>query len=48
MAADRIKPIELSADKASGRDADGSTLLPMLIAGLVLIVIGAVVVMMFV
>jgi len=48
MAPDRPKPFELSGDKASGRDADSSTLLPMLIIGLILIVAGALVVMIFV
>lgn len=38
----------LSADSASGRDSQGSSLVPMLVAGLVLILIGAVVVMTFV
>ena len=37
-----------SGDSASGRDSQGSTLVPMLIAGLILVVIGAVVVMAFV
>ena len=40
--------VVVSADAASGRDSDGSSLMPMLIAGLVLIVIGAVAVMAFV
>ncbi|MET3660827.1 hypothetical protein [Aquamicrobium ahrensii] len=40
--------VELSADHASGKDSDGSTLVPMLVAGLVLIVIGALAVMIFV
>lgn len=41
-------PIVTSGDAASGRDTHGSSLLPMLVAGLVLIVIGAVGVMIFV
>jgi len=40
--------VELSGEDASGRDAEGSTLMPMLVAGLVLIVIGALGVMVFV
>jgi len=38
----------LSGDSASGRDSQGSSLLPMLVAGLVLILVGAIVVMTFV
>jgi hypothetical protein len=38
----------LSGDSASGRDSEGSSLVPMLVAGLVLILIGAVVIMAFV
>ena len=48
MAIDKQKHVELSQSQASGADASGSTLLPMLIAGLVLIIIGAVAVMTFV
>lgn len=48
MAADRPKHVELAGDKASGADVSASTLLPMLIAGLILIVVGAVIVMAFV
>ncbi|MFC5387506.1 hypothetical protein ACFPLB_16220 [Aquamicrobium segne] len=40
--------IELSGEQASGQDAQGSTLMPMLIVGLVLIVIGAITIMIFV
>jgi hypothetical protein len=42
------KPVVLSSEAASGRDRTASSLMPMLIAGLVLIVIGAIVVMEFV
>lgn len=42
------KPIVIAGDAASGRDSDGSTLVPMLIAGLILISIGSVVLMAFV
>lgn len=42
------KPVVLSGDDASGRDSQGSSLVPMLIAGLILVTIGAVVVMAFV
>ena len=45
---DKRRPVTRSADKASGRDSQGSSLVPMLIAGLVLIAVGAVVVMTFV
>jgi hypothetical protein len=37
-----------SGENASGRDIGGSSLIPMLIAGLVLITVGAVAVMAFV
>ena len=40
--------IEVTGDNASGRDTGGSTLLPMLISGLILIVIGATAIVMFV
>jgi len=40
--------ITLTGEAASGRDMVSSSLLPMLVAGLVLIVIGAVMVMAFV
>lgn len=40
--------IELSGDDASGRDSRGSTLITMLIAGLVMIAVGAIVLMTFV
>ena len=48
MATGNYKRVEVSGDDASGRDSQGSTLVPMLIAGLVLVTLGAVVVMMFV
>lgn len=47
MAGDR-KRTEISSDDASGRDMAGSTLVPMLIAGLVLVLVGAVILMQFV
>lgn len=40
--------VVLSGDQASGRDSEGSSLLPMLIAGLVLVTVGALVLMTFV
>lgn len=48
MGINRPDRIELSGDAASGRDSHGSSLIPMLVAGLVLIAVGAIVVMMFV
>lgn len=42
------KPVVISADEASGRDSRGSSLIPMLVAGLVAVTLGAVVVMSFV
>jgi len=48
MATENYKRVELSGDDASGRDSHGSTLVPMLIAGLIAVVAGAVVIMMFV
>ncbi|MBN9070337.1 MAG: hypothetical protein J0H34_01820 [Rhizobiales bacterium] len=48
MTSETPKHVELSGDKASGRDTGGSSLLPMLAAGLVLVVIGAIAVMAFV
>ena len=46
-----IEPVKIeraAADRAGSDSESGSTLLPMLVGGLVLIVIGAVVVMTFV
>lgn len=40
------RPITFTASSASGRDETGSTLLPMLIVGLVLIVVGMVAVVL--
>lgn len=37
-----------ASEKAAADDGSGSTLLPMLVAGLVLIVLGAIIVMSFV
>lgn len=48
MTTGRHERVELSGDAASGRDSEGSSLVPMLAAGLVLVVIGAIVVMAFV
>lgn len=42
------KPVVISGDNASGRDTQGSSLVPMLVAGLILVAVGAVVVMAFV
>lgn len=42
------EPVVSSSEAASARDEHASTLMPMLIAGLVLVAIGGVVVMMFV
>lgn len=42
------KPVVLTGDEASGRDPRGSSLMPMLVAGLVLVTVGAVVIMAFV
>lgn len=44
----RKKPIITSSEAASARDEKASSLMPMLIAGLVLVVIGGVLVMAFV
>lgn len=41
-------PIVISGDEASGRDSHGSSLLPMLVAGLVAVTLGAIAVMAFV
>ena len=40
--------VVLSGEQASGRDSEGSSLIPMLVAGLILVTIGALVVMVFV
>lgn len=48
MQDDNQRRVEVTSDNASGRDTGGSTLLPMLIAGLILIVIGATVIVLFV
>lgn len=49
MATDKPdKRVEISSEGASGRDPNSSSLMPMLIAGLILIVVGAIGVMMFV
>jgi hypothetical protein len=42
------KPIVTSSEAASARDEKASSLIPMLVAGLVLVVIGGIVVMAFV
>ena len=41
-------PVILSGQDASGRDGEGSSLVPMLIVGLVLVTIGALAIMAFV
>ena len=45
---DKEKPIVISTAEAASGAEEGNTLLPMLIGGLVMIVIGAIVLMMFV
>ncbi len=45
---DKEKPIVISTAQAASGAEEGNTLLPMLIGGLVMIVIGAIVLMMFV
>lgn len=42
------KPLVFSGEQVSGREINGSSLMPMLIAGLVLIAVGYVAVMLFV
>ena len=42
------KPVVITGDAASGRDSRGSSLVPMLVAGLIAVTVGAVVVMTFV
>ena len=42
------KPVILSSEAASARDEQASTLVPMLIAGLILVVLGGIAVMVFV
>ncbi|EYR82172.1 hypothetical protein P9A16_28545 [Shinella sp. 838] len=42
------KPLVFSGEHVSGRDADGNSLMPMLVVGLVLIAIGYAGVMVFV
>nr|WP_298097172.1 hypothetical protein [uncultured Shinella sp.] len=42
------KPLVFSGEQVSGREINGSSLMPMLIAGLVLIAVGYVAVMVFV
>ena len=42
------KPLVFSGEHASGRDLNGSSLIPMLIAGLVLVAAGYAAVMIFV
>ena len=45
---DPRKPVTFSSEQASGRDLGGSSLMPMLVVGLVLIAIGYAGVMVFV
>ncbi|MCR6502034.1 hypothetical protein MUO32_23680 [Shinella sp. CPCC 101442] len=45
---DSLKPTVFSSEHVSGRDLGGSSLMPMLVAGLVLIAIGYAGVMIFV
>jgi hypothetical protein len=42
------KPVIMSSEAASARDEKSSSLIPMLVAGLVLVTVGGVVVMVFV
>ena len=42
------KPMVFSSEQVSGRDLNGSSLMPMLIVGLILIAIGYAAVMIFV
>ncbi|WP_313192001.1 hypothetical protein [Shinella zoogloeoides] len=42
------KPLVFSGEHVSGRDIEGSSLVPMLVAGLILIAIGYAAVMIFV
>jgi len=42
------RPLVFSGEHVSGRDINGSSLMPMLVAGLVLIAVGYVAVMIFV
>lgn len=44
---DEHEEVTITGDQASGGD-QGSTLIPMLIGGLILVIIGGIVVMMFV
>jgi hypothetical protein len=42
------KPVVITGDEASGRDSKGSSLIPMLVAGLIAVTVGAILVMTFV
>ncbi|KSV83767.1 MULTISPECIES: hypothetical protein [Sinorhizobium/Ensifer group] len=42
------KPLAFSGEQVSGRDLNGSSLMPMLVVGLVLVAIGYAAVMIFV
>ncbi|MEJ5019277.1 hypothetical protein WH297_05930 [Ochrobactrum vermis] len=44
----RNNAVIIDGDRSSGGDSKGSTLTPMLIGGLVLVVLGGIIVMMFV
>lgn len=39
---------DISGDQSSGKDSQGSTLRPMLISGLIFVILGGIVIMMFV
>lgn len=39
---------DITGDQSSGGDSQGSTLRPMLIAGLIFVILGGIVIMMFV
>lgn len=42
------RDISISGDQSSGGDSQGSTLRPMLIAGLIFVILGGIVIMIFV
>ncbi len=45
---ERRKPVVFSSEDVSGRDLSGSSLMPMLIAGLILLTLGYLAIMVFV
>lgn len=44
----RVSSVVIDGDRSSGGDSKGSSLTPMLIGGLVLVILGGIIVMMFV